>query len=143
MSVSAETFGMEEQRSRRYRGLNPSFAKRVWQKRRAAKPKKTIGEIVAEMAAKRRAEQAERVAELVAEAGSVMDIIAAVAKAHDVTVEGILGRRLTKPMIEARQLAMVEVVKRRPDLSIARIAKSFKRDHTTVLHAMKKYGVTR
>jgi chromosomal replication initiation ATPase DnaA len=54
------------------------------------------------------------------------------------TVGDILSQRRDKRLTAVRQLCMYAVHKRRPDLSLPQIGKVFKRDHTTILHAIRK-----
>lgn len=56
----------------------------------------------------------------------------------DVTWEDVKGVRREKRLIEPRQLCMVALYEQRKDLSLSTIGRIFHRDHTTVLHAVKK-----
>ena len=57
----------------------------------------------------------------------------------NVKLKDIRGSRRTKVFILPRQLAMYEIKTQRPDLSYPMIGKWFGgRDHTTVLHAVRK-----
>lgn len=55
-----------------------------------------------------------------------------------VSVDDIKGSRRTDNIVKPRQLAMYEVYRQRPDMSYPAIARIFNRDHTTVMHAVKK-----
>ena len=55
-----------------------------------------------------------------------------------VSVEDIKGIRRSKHIIRPRQLAIYEVFRQRPDMSSPVIGRIFNRDHTTILHAVKK-----
>lgn len=62
---------------------------------------------------------------------------------EDVTWEKIISDRRTRAIIRPRHLCYLAVCAERPDLSIARIARSFRRDHSSILHVLKKHGLTR
>jgi chromosomal replication initiation ATPase DnaA len=155
MSVGIEIFGTEEQRSRKYRGFNPAYVRRVWAKRRdvmasielaepAVEQPKTAAQTYEEKAiARHREAERLRVEKLKSrmEAGGVRGIIAEVALAHRVTVEDILGSSRAAPLVKARHEAMIEVAIRRPAFSLPQIGRCFSRDHTTVLHVLRKYGI--
>lgn len=71
----------------------------------------------------------------------VADIIATVALKHGVTPAEIKGRSRKVEIVAARHEAMAETRRLRPDLSYPLIGKLFGgRDHTTVIHAVKKMG---
>lgn len=65
-------------------------------------------------------------------------IIMEVAIAHGVSYEDILGRSRARHLVAARHEAIYEVRKRRPHLSLPQIGRIFKRDHTTILHALRR-----
>lgn len=145
MAFSGHPFGIEEEQAKRFGGYNPAFARQVWAKRRQCRPrvpsKKEIARIQAQ---ERRAKaEADRVARLKAmiERGDIQAIIAEVALAHRVTVEDILGHGKSAPLVKARHQAMVEVAIRRPAFSLPQLGKVFNRDHTTILHALQKFGI--
>lgn len=60
-----------------------------------------------------------------------------------ITYDDIIGPRRHKVITEPRQKCMAAVYEQRPDLSMPVIAKMFRRDHTTLLHATRKMGVWR
>lgn len=70
----------------------------------------------------------------------VAEIVASVLENFpDVTWEEVKGIRRQRNLIIPRQLCMYEVARQRPDLSLPRIGKIFGgRDHTTILHAVRK-----
>lgn len=74
----------------------------------------------------------------------VAEIIAAVLENFpDVTWEEVKGIRRQRNLVTPRQLCMYEVARQRPDLSLPRIGRIFGgRDHTTVLHAVRKLKKT-
>jgi chromosomal replication initiation ATPase DnaA len=155
MSVGVEVFGVEEQRSRKFRGFNPAYVRRVWAKRRdviasielaepAEEQPKTAAQTYEEKAiARYREAERLRVEKLKSrmEAGGVRGIIAEVALAHRVTVEDILGSSRSAPLVKARHEAIIEVAIRRPAFSLPQIGRCFSRDHTTILHVLRKYGI--
>lgn len=55
-----------------------------------------------------------------------------------VSLEEIKGSLRHRSIVEPRQLAMYEVQRQRPDLSYPAIGRFFHKDHTTVLHAVRK-----
>lgn len=55
-----------------------------------------------------------------------------------VSVDDILGVRRSRYLIEPRHKAMVAVYTERQDLSPTAIGNAFKRDRTTILHAVEK-----
>lgn len=72
-------------------------------------------------------------------------IIGQIAAEHDVSVKMILSRCLLPRVVAARQAAMAAVhLSQKPDgtfRSIPETARLFGRDHTTVLHALRKLRV--
>lgn len=157
MAAVSHAFGPEEKQAQRYRGFNPAFVRRVWAKRRdematvelavvpAEKPaRRTAAQIYEDKAIVRHREvERMRVQKLKArmEAGGVRGIIAEVALAHRVTVEDILGHGRSAPLVKARHEAIIEVAIRRPAFSLSQIGRCFSRDHTTILHVLRKYGI--
>ena len=68
----------------------------------------------------------------------VIDIIKATAHKHGVSIAEIRGQRRDRHLVAARHEAMKLAYEQRPDMSLPAIAKVFRRDHTTFLHAVKK-----
>lgn len=66
-----------------------------------------------------------------------MAIIANVAKRHGVTVKQIMGKSRLAEHVEARWAAM-RIIHALYGDSSTRIGRLFNRDHTTVLHALRK-----
>lgn len=156
MSVGVGTIGQEERRARDYRGFNPKFVRTVWAKRReemasvelavvpVEAPEKTAAQLYQERAIARMAESERRRIDRLKsrmEAGGVRGIIAEVALAHRMTVEDILGAGRSAPLVKARHQAIIEVAIRRPAFSLSQIGRCFSRDHTTILHVLRKYGI--
>lgn len=73
----------------------------------------------------------------------VIDIIRVVATKHGVSVTDIKSQTRTLHIVEARHEAMALVYRLRPDLSLPAIGRIFNRDHTSILHAVRKAGVWR
>lgn len=74
---------------------------------------------------------------------SARSIIRRVSDKHGVALEDVLGPRRHAKIIKARHEAIVSVVMGCPHFSVLRISKMFRRDHTSILHVLKKYGVER
>lgn len=73
----------------------------------------------------------------------VETIIREVAAKHGVSVEAIKGRRKDNGIVAIRHEAMVRAYLEAEDLSLPQISRIFKRDHTSLLHAVQKAGVWR
>lgn len=73
----------------------------------------------------------------------VSEIILAKAIEHGITPGDIMGKSRQQKIVNARHEAMAEAYVERPDLSLIQIGRHFKRDHTSVLHAVKVRGVWR
>ncbi len=65
------------------------------------------------------------------------------ARVTDVPAHAITGRRRTKSVSRARFIAITEIRKSRPHLSLAETGDIFRRDHGTVIHAERRYGTLR
>lgn len=65
-------------------------------------------------------------------------VIEVVALKHDVLPEEILGVSRKKEIVKARHEAIFEVHRRFHKLSLPRLGQIFNRDHTTILHALRK-----
>jgi chromosomal replication initiation ATPase DnaA len=133
--------------------FNPSFEKRVWEKRRKAaadalKPPKrqlTIAEMLALSKLRREKQARKRLT-----SGpppdypgreSVSAIIERVAVAHAVSVDAIIGPSKFKKPVRARQAAMVVIVHARPDLSLSDVGRAFRKQHTSVINALRAAGI--
>lgn len=64
-------------------------------------------------------------------------VIATTAEFHDITTDELTGPTRTKTVAQARQMAMW-LCRDLTDLSLPRIGAKFDRDHTTVMHAIRK-----
>ena len=76
----------------------------------------------------------------IASQGVARQIIAAVAKEHGVTVAEIVGHRRSTWIVAARWEA-IKRVSLETGWSLPRIGRVFDRDHTSVLHALRRMGV--
>lgn len=66
-------------------------------------------------------------------------IMSVLSKYPDVTIDEIRGPRRSNRIVRPRQVAMYEVYRQRPDFSLPAIGRIFGgRDHTTVLHTIRK-----
>ncbi|MBN9028883.1 MAG: hypothetical protein BGO05_18605 [Rhizobiales bacterium 63-7] len=78
-----------------------------------------------------------RIPDDIPEALPVKDIIVATLLAYPgISLTEIFGQGRRKPVADARKACMRAVYTQRPDLSSTQIAAVFKRDHTTLLHAV-------
>ena len=139
----------------RYRGYNPEFVRRVEARREMERRER----LIAEMKAKKQAEKERRanletalvedarVARVIAQyreveilrgKKSVRQIILETAIKHGVTEAEILGPCRTKKYVDARHEAMWRARQERPDLSLPQIGNAFRRDHTSILSAVRK-----
>lgn len=73
----------------------------------------------------------------------MLSIIKAVAIKHKVSVAAIKGTGKPDRVVAARFEAIARIYEARPDLSLPQIGKVFRRDHTTILNAVRKFGVYR
>jgi hypothetical protein len=69
----------------------------------------------------------------------VQHIVDRVCVEMQVTEAELRGRSRTKQIVSARQLAMRRLYDEGPEWSTPRVGRAFKRDHTTVLYALRKY----
>ena len=70
---------------------------------------------------------------------TVKEIMDVTAETFGITVEELVGPSRRRPLVAARQICMYVVREMLPDTSFPAIAREFgDRDHTTVMHAVKK-----
>lgn len=67
-------------------------------------------------------------------------IIKLVSLRYNVSVDALCGRNREKGLVKVRHLAMVLVYDHCKTLSLPTIGRLFDRDHTTVIHALRKHG---
>lgn len=145
--------------------LNPEFVRKVTERRKQAARE---AELAAEAAKRLQAELADAKAiiatleteqeiKMAAPPAPVIEelepsderlpartIIERVSSASGIPYREIVSASRMRPIAAARMLAMYEVRIRRPDLSLPQIGKLFGgRDHTTVLHAVRKVEAMR
>ena len=165
MPESLHVYGPQEMAEKVYRGHNPNFVRRVWAKRKQSpKPAPVVAApppepvviplnskcVLREAARKRRIEELERQRiagreKLIRQSAhkDARAVIARVALEMDVRIEDLLGPRRSVKLVEARHKAMIAVALERPKLSLPQIGRLFNRDHTTIIHALQKHGVSR
>lgn len=71
----------------------------------------------------------------------VADIQRAVAASHGIPVDRLIGPGRARRLVEARNEAIALAYRARPDMSLVQLGRAFKRDHTTILHSVRKTGV--
>lgn len=64
-----------------------------------------------------------------------------VAQSHGLTVRDLRGDRRSAPYVRARREAIVAIKAAFPAISLPRIGSLMGRDHTTILHHLRKAGV--
>jgi chromosomal replication initiation ATPase DnaA len=69
------------------------------------------------------------------------NLIGRVAAWHGYTVEDVLGPSRARPLIQARFDAVAAVATTYPGMSLPMLGRLFKRDHTTILHALRVRGL--
>lgn len=70
---------------------------------------------------------------------AVMDIIEAVARVFDISVEDITGTRRIPEFVYPRQIAMY-LCRHKTEAGLKEIGAAFNKDHTTVIYAIKCIG---
>lgn len=108
----------------------------AWEERQRAQ--REYEELVALVLARAAEEQGTPV-----ERVTVKSIIRMVADKHGLSVDAILSQRRDRLTVAARHEAIVTAATLREDLSLPALGRQFKRDHTTILHALRKAGVRR
>lgn len=72
----------------------------------------------------------------------ILAVIENVARRHKVTVADIIGKRRDRVYVAARHEAIARVATTWPWISYPHLGRIFGgRDHTTIMHALKKHGV--
>jgi hypothetical protein len=70
-------------------------------------------------------------------------LVKTVAQLHNTTVSDIMGPSRFADHVKARHQAVAVVAERFPHWSLPQLGRFFGRDHTTILHALRKMGVRR
>lgn len=65
-------------------------------------------------------------------------VIEKIAKEHGVSLGLIIGQRRAKEIVAIRDKAVRAVAEQFPEMSLPDIGKAFKRDHTTIIHSLRK-----
>lgn len=147
-------------------GYNPEFVRRVLAKRREQARRVALAKEATDKEARLLAQEQFKAANLAATRAEreeravqeyrIIDLSAGASRSpartiiehvsHDTGIPyaEIVGVSRMRPIAAARMVAMYEVRCRRPDLSLPQIGKIFGgRDHTTVLHAIRKVEAQR
>lgn len=139
-----------------YRGYNPAFVKKVKEKRRIEAEKAILRRLEMQkleeekrrqqVLQKMQADRKEQLAKLEAflssgQTPTIRQIIRYVALKNNLPEEVITGPCRNADVNIARQQAICEAHLRRPDISLPKLAREFKRDHTTIHHTLVKHGV--
>lgn len=66
-------------------------------------------------------------------------VMAQIASSHGMSVDVLTGKSQSKPIVCARHHAMYEVVRRCPHMSWPEIGRTFGKDHTTVMSAVRAW----
>ena len=64
--------------------------------------------------------------------------IAEIAERHEVSLADVLGPSRFQHVVRARFAAIRAVRQRYPEMSLPQLGRLFNRDHTTILHALRK-----
>lgn len=138
------------------RVFNPDFVRRVHAKRRMEAEKAAIAEHARKEAERaeqwrrtveNRRRQAEEIeaqehAEAMKDAPpSVRSIIARIEVEYGLPEGSIVSGSRKAPVVKARFEAMARAREARPDLSLPALGRIFQKDHTTLIHALRKMGV--
>ena len=65
-------------------------------------------------------------------------LIAEIAERHEVSLADVLGPSRFQHVVRARFAAIRAVRQRYPEMSLPQLGRLFNRDHTTILHALRK-----
>ena len=69
---------------------------------------------------------------------SIAEIIKATAVRHSITVSALLSQGRSRHLVAARHEAIALAHAARPDFSLPALGRIFRRDHTAILHALRK-----
>lgn len=109
--------------------FNPAFVKRVHRKREEERRRRQQQEA---------AIASYRVVHVLPCSGDTRAIIERVAQEHDVPSSFILSASRAHRAVAARDAAIRAVADERPGLSLPQIGRIFNRDHSTILHSLRK-----
>lgn len=72
------------------------------------------------------------------------ELIATIAEAHGVTFRDVIGSTRFKEVVAARMESCFQIAKQIPDMSLSQIGQIIRKDHTTVINAVRvlneRYG---
>jgi chromosomal replication initiation ATPase DnaA len=88
-------------------------------------------------------ESAQQMATVLMPRAVVMNIMDRVAAEHGLTRADIIGRSRRREVVTARYAAMFAVADHFQQISYPRLARLFKRDHSTVMHAFQTRKVSK
>jgi hypothetical protein len=71
----------------------------------------------------------------------VLEVLAPIAAAHSVNVVEMLGPRRRGALLRARRAAIAALAQAFPHWSLLQLGQAMNRDHTTILHHLKKAGL--
>ncbi len=71
----------------------------------------------------------------------VKQVIEAVCAKHEIPYSDVMGRKRFREIVAARHEAIVAVAEAFPWMSLPKLGRVFGRDHTTIMHALQKFGV--
>jgi chromosomal replication initiation ATPase DnaA len=141
-----------EQGLPRWDGRSPALIARQRAAIKSAKEAERKAKALAQVEAQQRAQEAaaRRVAQLIQTTHdeirmrpSGRAIAEAVAASYGYTFHELLSHRREKRAVTARHEAIAAVARARPDMSYPAIGRLFGRDHTSIIHALKKTGAYR
>ncbi|QVQ37766.1 hypothetical protein KHQ08_07020 [Pseudochrobactrum algeriensis] len=121
-----------------YRGMNPKFVQRVWKKRQD-QARRSGGTIL-------KRENAPDVMQIVGqvlrtEFRSFDELRGVVSALYGIPVREIDSKSRDPRVVKARHAAICAAKKRWPDISLNALGRELGVDHTSALHALRKYGI--
>ncbi len=163
-------FVNNEEMDRAYRGYNPAFVRRVWEKRRQARqmaspqvqeqecPKHERRTYSANLDREKndrslaKAEANEAITVLVSERDRKLTRLASMevitpkdfavrfAAQHGFLWDEIISDSRRHPLVQVRHAAVLAVIEAFPALSFPKVGHLFRRDHTSIIHVVRKAG---
>lgn len=61
-----------------------------------------------------------------------------IARRKGAAIALVMGKSRTAPVVKVRHAIIEEIHKEHPEISVSDIGRAFNRDHTTILHALRK-----
>lgn len=121
-----------------YRGMNPKFVQRVWKKRQD-QARRSGGAITKRGSSPDVTQIVEQV--LRTEFRS-FDELRGVVALYSIPVREIDSKNRDPRVVKARHAAICAAKKRWPDISLNALGRELGVDHTSALHALRKYGIS-